>query len=664
MNVKDQINLLRDELRIHNHNYYVLDEATISDFDFDIKLKQLQDLEEAHPEFYDANSPTLRVGGGITKNFKTIKHDFKMYSLSNSYSKSDLEDWEKRNRKIIDGSVEYVCELKYDGASISLTYENGVLLRAVTRGDGTQGDDVTLNIKTINSVPLKLKGDFPDRFDIRGEIVLPFEGFNNMNKQRILEGEEPYRNPRNTASGSLKLQDSSEVAKRPLECLLYHMVGDKLPIQTQYQSLDLARKLGFKVPTISKLVTTIPEVIKFVEYWDQHRHNLPYEIDGVVIKVNSLFQQEELGHTSKSPRWAIAYKFKAERVSTILNDITYQVGRTGAITPVANLKPVELAGTIVKRASLHNADQIEKLDIRLGDVVFVEKGGEIIPKIVDVSFENRSSASLKTNYITNCPECNSSLTRNEGDAKHFCPNSEHCPPQIGGRIQHFISRKAMNIDGLGSETVTLLVKNGLISNYADLYDLTIDQILPLDRIAEKSAFNLISGVEASKKIVFERVLFALGIRYVGETVAKKLAKHYKDIEALAIASEEELVNVDEIGEVIAKSVVSFFSSEKNIEIIRQLKQAGIQLKISETELTGQTDILESNVFVVSGIFMKVTRNQLKLLIEKNGGRVVSSISKKTNYVVAGDKMGPSKRIKAENLGITILSEDEFLSMIS
>ena len=499
MNVKDQINLLRDELRIHNHNYYVLDEATISDFDFDIKLKQLQDLEEAHPEFYDANSPTLRVGGGITKNFKTIKHDFKMYSLSNSYSKSDLEDWEKRNRKIIDGSVEYVCELKYDGASISLTYENGVLLRAVTRGDGTQGDDVTTNIKTINSVPLKLKGDFPARFDIRGEIVLPFEGFNNMNKQRILEGEEPYRNPRNTASGSLKLQDSSEVAKRPLDCLLYHMVGDKLPIQTQYQSLDLARKLGFKVPTISKLVTTIPEVIKFVEYWDQHRHNLPYEIDGVVIKVNSLFQQEELGYTSKSPRWAIAYKFKAARVSTILNDITYQVGRTGAITPVANLKPVELAGTIVKRASLHNADQIEKLDIRLGDVVFVEKGGEIIPKIVDISIENRSSVSLKTNYITNCPECNSSLIRNEGDAKHFCPNSEHCPPQIGGRIQHFISRKAMNIDGLGSETVTLLVNNGLINNYADLYDLTIDQILPLDRMAEKSAFNLIAGVEASKK---------------------------------------------------------------------------------------------------------------------------------------------------------------------
>ena len=664
MNAKDQINRLREELRIHNHKYYVLDDPTISDYDFDIKLKQLQDLEEAYPEFYDANSPTLRVGGGITKNFKTIKHDFKMYSLSNSYSKSDLEDWQKRNKKIIDGALEYVCELKYDGASISLTYENGVLLRAVTRGDGTQGDDVTKNIKTINSIPLKLEGDFPYRFDIRGEIVLPFEGFNNMNKQRILKGEEPYRNPRNTASGSLKLQDSSEVARRPLDCLLYHMVGEKLPIQTQYQSLDLARNLGFKVPATSKLVTSISEVIKFVEYWDQHRYDLPYEIDGVVIKVNSLFQQEELGYTSKSPRWAIAYKFKAERVSTILNDITYQVGRTGAITPVANLKPVELAGTIVKRASLHNADQIEKLDIRLGDTVFVEKGGEIIPKIVDVATENRSSNSLKTDYITNCPECNSSLIRNEGDAKHFCHNSEYCPPQIGGRIQHFISRKAMNIDGLGSETVTLLVKNGLINNYADLYDLTVDQILPLDRMAEKSAYNLIAGIEASKKIVFERVLFGLGIRYVGETVAKKLAKHYKDIEILVLASEEELINIDEIGEVIAKSVVSFFSLEKNIKIIRQLKQAGIQLKISETELTGYTDILESKAFVVSGVFMTVTRNQLKLLIEKNGGRVVSSISKKTNYVVAGDNMGPSKRVKAENLGITILSEDEFLSMIS
>ena len=664
MKTEDQINQLREELRIHNYNYYVLDNATISDFDFDIKLKQLQDLEETHPEFYDANSPTLRVGGGITKNFKTIQHDFNMYSLSNSYSKSDLEDWEKRNKKIIDGDISYVCELKYDGASISLTYENGLLLRAVTRGDGTQGDEVTTNIKTINSVPLKLKVDFPDRFDIRGEIILPLDGFNNMNKQRLLAGDEPYRNPRNTASGSLKLQDSSEVAKRPLDCLLYHMVGHKLPVKTQYESLEFARKLGFKVPNTSKLVTSISEVLEFVEYWDVHRHQLPYEIDGVVIKVNSLFQQEELGYTSKAPRWAIAYKFKAERVATLLNDITYQVGRTGAITPVANLKPVELAGTIVKRASLHNADQIEKLDIRLGDTVFVEKGGEIIPKIVEVATEKRSSDSLKTNYITNCPECNSLLIRNEGDAKHFCPNIDGCPPQIAGRIQHYISRKAMNMDGLGSETVALLVENGLINNYADLYGLTVNQILPLERMAEKSAFNLIAGVEASKKIAFERVLFALGIRYVGETVAKKLAKHYKTVEALAIASEEELINVDEIGSVIAKSVVSFFSVESNIEIINRLRAAGVQLKISDTELIGQTDLLQSNTFVVSGVFIRVTRNELKQLIEKNGGRVASSISKKTNYVVAGDKMGPSKRTKAEDLGIPILSENEFLTMIS
>jgi DNA ligase (NAD+) len=442
------------------------------------------------------------------------------------------------------------------------------------------------------------------------------------------------------------------------------MVGHKLPVQTQYESLEFARKLGFKVPNTSKLVTSISEVLEFVEYWDVHRHQLPYEIDGVVIKVNSLFQQEELGHTSKAPRWAIAYKFKAERVATLLNDITYQVGRTGAITPVANLKPVELAGTIVKRASLHNADQIEKLDIRLGDTVFVEKGGEIIPKIVEVATEKRSSDSLKTNYITNCPECNSFLIRNEGDAKHFCPNIDGCPPQIAGRIQHYISRKAMNIDGLGSETVALLVENGLINNYADLYGLTVNQILPLERMAEKSAFNLIAGVEASKKIAFERVLFALGIRYVGETVAKKLAKHYKTVEALAIASEEELMNVDEIGSVIAKSVVSFFSVESNIEIINRLRAAGVQLKISDTELTGQTDLLQSNTFVVSGVFIRVTRNELKQLIEKNGGRVASSISKKTNYVVAGDKMGPSKRTKAEDMGIPILSEDEFLAMIS
>ncbi len=663
MNVKKQISDLREELRLHNYNYYVMDNATISDYDFDIKLKKLQRIEEEYPQFYDANSPTLRVGGTITKNFNTIRHDYRMYSLSNSYSKEDLEDWETRIKKLVDGEIAYTCELKYDGASISLTYENGKLLRAVTRGDGYQGDEVTTNIKTINSIPLVLKGTYPNRFDIRGEIVLPFEGFNKMNKERIAEGEDPYRNPRNTASGSLKLQDSSEVAKRPLDCLLYHIVGDRLPINTQFESLEKAREWGFKVPAIAKIAKSIPEVIEFVDYWDIHRHDLPYETDGVVIKVNSLFQQEELGFTAKAPRWAIAYKFKAEKASTVLKEITYQVGRTGAVTPVANLKPVSLAGTIVKRASLHNADQIEKFDIRVDDTVFVEKGGEIIPKIVGVDLEKRTKNSLPTIYITHCPECNTELKRQEGDAKHFCPNIDGCAPQITGRIQHYISRKAMDIDGLGSETVSLLVKNGLIHNYADLYELTVSDILPLDRMAEKSAINLIVGVEASKNIPFERVLFALGIRYVGETVAKKLSKHYKSINGLANASEEELINVDEIGEVIAKSVVDFFSLFENNDIINRLKSYGVQMEISEEELSNQTNKLDGNTFVISGVFTKVSRNELKQLIEQNGGKVSSSISKKTNFVIAGDKMGPSKRIKAEDLGVAIMTEDDFLLMI-
>ena len=663
MNVKKQISDLREELRLHNYNYYVLDNATISDYDFDIKLKKLQRIEEEYPEFYDANSPTLRVGGSITKNFNTIKHDYRMYSLSNSYSKEDLEEWETRIKKLVDGEIAYTCELKYDGASISLTYENGKLLRAVTRGDGYQGDEVTTNIKTINSIPLVLKGNYPNRFDIRGEIVLPFEGFNKMNKERIAVGEDPYRNPRNTASGSLKIQDSSEVAKRPLDCLLYHIIGDRLPINTQFESLEKAREWGFKVPTIAKIAKNISEVIEFVDYWDIHRHDLPYETDGVVIKVNSLFQQEELGYTAKAPRWAIAYKFKAEKASTVLKEITYQVGRTGAVTPVANLKPVSLAGTIVKRASLHNADQIKKFDIRVDDTVFVEKGGEIIPKIVGVDLEKRTKNSLPTIYITHCPECNTELKRQEGDAKHFCPNIDGCAPQITGRIQHYISRKAMDIDGLGSETVSLLVKNGLIHNYADLYELTVSDILPLDRMAEKSAINLIAGVEASKKIPFERVLFALGIRYVGETVAKKLSKHYKSINGLANASEKELINVDEIGEVIAKSVIDFFSLFENNDIINRLKSYGVQLEVSEEELSNQTNKLDGNTFVVSGIFTKVSRNELKQLIEQNGGKLSSSISKKTNFVIAGDKMGPSKRIKAEDLGVAIITEDGFLLMI-
>ncbi len=664
MKIEQQITSLRNELRDHNYKYYVLDNATISDFEFDQKLKQLQDLEKAYPEFYDANSPTLRVGGEITKNFETVPHNYRMYSLENSYSKEDLEDWEKRIEKMVDGKVEFTCELKYDGASISLTYENGTLEKAVTRGDGFQGDDITANVKTIRSIPLQLKGDYPPLFDIRGEIVLPFEGFARMNAERVELGEEPYRNPRNTASGSLKLQDSAEVARRPLDCLLYSLQGERLPIKTQFESLEKARKWGFKVPEAAKLAKNLEEVLEFVNYWDIHRHELPYETDGVVVKVNDLQQQEELGYTAKSPRWAMAFKFKAEQVSTVLNKITYQVGRTGAITPVANLEPVELAGTIVKRASLHNADQIEKLDIREGDTVFVEKGGEIIPKIIGVDFIKRNPNTNPTEYIRECPECGTTLVRTEGEAQHYCPNAEGCQPQIIGRIQHFISRKAMDIEGLGGETVTLLVNNGLINNYADLYLLKEEQIIPLERMAQKSAENIINGIKASKQIPFERVLFGLGIRYVGETVAKKLAKHYKTIDALRNATEEELVTVDEIGERIGQSVVSFFTSEENIAIMERLKSYGVQLEISAEKLANQTEALSGNTFVVSGVFTKVSRDELKKLIEDNGGKISSSISSKTNYVVAGDNMGPSKKTKAEGLGVTIISEDDFLKMIS
>lgn len=662
-NVKNKIEQLRNELREHNYNYYVLDKPTISDYEFDLKLQELQDLEVAHPEFFDANSPTQRVGGAITKSFETLPHDFRMYSLDNSYSKEDLEDWEKRTRKLIDGDIHYTCELKYDGASISITYEKGVLIRALTRGDGFQGDNVTANVKTIKSVPLKLKGDYPQKFDIRGEIVLPFEGFKKMNEERIEIGEEPYSNPRNTASGSLKLQDSSEVAKRPLECLLYNLVGSNLGVQTQFESLEKARFWGFKVPEAARLVKSMDEVLSYINYWDEHRHKLPYETDGVVVKVNDLHQQEELGYTAKSPRWAMAYKFKAERVSTKLNSISYQVGRTGAITPVANLTPVELAGTIVKRASLYNADQIEKLDLRAGDEVFVEKGGDIIPKIIAVDLSKRANDSKPTIFITHCPECETTLVRQEGEAQHYCPNYNGCKPQIIGRIQHYISRKAMDIEGLGGETVALLVNEGLIHDYSDLYELTKEQITPLERMAEKSADNLIQGIAKSVDIPFERVLYALGIRYVGETVAKKLAKHYKSIDALAIASEDSLINVDEIGIKIAESVKEFFSSEENIKIINRLKGFGVQLEISAKQLEGQTDILKGQVIVVSGVFETVSRDELKKLIEDNGGKVGSSISSKTSYVVAGKNMGPSKRQKAEKLNISLISEFEFLQKL-
>lgn len=663
MSIEQEINQLREELRQHNYNYYVLDNATISDFDFDIKLKRLQELEEKHPEFFDANSPTQRVGGEVTKNFETIPHEHHMYSLDNSYSKEDLQDWETRIKKLVDGEIQYTCELKYDGASISLTYEDGKLIKAVTRGDGFQGDNVTANIKTIKSVPLQLKGDYPPKFDIRGEIVLPFDGFNKMNEERIEIGEEPYRNPRNTASGSLKLQDSAEVAKRPLECLLYNLTGSNLSVSTQFESLEKASKWGFKVPNVAKLVNSIDDVLEFVDYWNEERHHLPYETDGVVVKVNNLQQQEELGYTAKAPRWAMAYKFKAEQVSTHLNSITYQVGRTGAITPVANLEPVELAGTTVKRASLHNADQIEKLDIRVNDEVYVEKGGEIIPKILGVDLSKRPENSEPTKYITQCPECETELVRQIGEAQHYCPNYNGCNPQIIGRIQHFISRKAMDIDGLGGETVALLVNEGLISNYSDLYELTKDQVIPLERMAEKSADNLVKGIEQSKNIPFERVLYALGIRYVGETVAKKLAKHYKSIDAIANASQEDLVNVDEIGIKIAESVAAFFSLDKNIVIISRLREFGVQLEISAEQLIGQTDKLKGDIIVVTGVFESISRNELKKLIEDNGGKVSSSISAKTSYIVAGNSMGPSKKEKAEKLDIMLLNEYEFLQKI-
>jgi DNA ligase (NAD+) len=666
MDTLQTIQALREELNQHNYNYYVLDNPTISDFDFDIRLKELQALEARHPEYFDENSPTQRVGGAVTKNFNTIPHEYRMYSLDNGYSKEELLDWEKRVHKGLGtADVEFVCELKYDGASISISYENGMLTKAVTRGDGFQGDEVTANIKTIRAIPIKLKGnDYPAKFDIRGEIILPFEGFAKMNQELIEIGETPYSNPRNTASGSLKLQDSAEVAKRPLDCLLYFIVGNNLNFKTQYQGLEKARQWGFKVPKQSKLAKNMDEVFAFIDHWDHHRHDLPYETDGVVIKVNDLHQQDELGYTAKSPRWAIAYKFKAERVSTRLNSISYQVGRTGAITPVANLEPVQLAGTIVKRASLHNADQIEKLDVREGDEVFVEKGGEIIPKIISVDFTKRPEDSMPTIYIDKCPECFTELERKEGEAQHYCPNFYGCPPQIIGRTQHYISRKAMDIEGLGGETVALLYNADLVHNYADLYELKKEQVVPLERMADKSAQNLIDGIEKSKQVPFERVLYALGIRYVGETVAKKLAKHYKTIDNLANASLMDLVLVDEIGERIAQSVIAFFENEENRKIVERLKGYGVQLEASAESNTSVSDKLAGKTFVVSGVFEKFSRDDLKKAIEDNGGKVGSSISSKTHYVVAGDNMGPAKLEKATQLGVAIISEDDFLELLS
>ncbi|RTL13911.1 MAG: NAD-dependent DNA ligase LigA, partial [Flavobacteriaceae bacterium] len=798
-------------LNQHNYNYYVLDKPTISDFEFDQKLKQLQDLELQHPEFFDENSPTQRVGGMITKNFETVKHEYRMYSLDNSYSIEDLQDWETRIQKVLgDVSLEYTCELKYDGASISISYEKGRLVRAVTRGDGFQGDDVTNNIKTIKAVPIHLKGDFPEKFDIRGEIILPFAGFEKMNQELIEIGETPYSNPRNTASGSLKLQDSAEVAKRPLDCLLYFVIGNNLPFKTQFEGLQKARDWGFKVPTQSKLAKNLSEVFEYINYWDKHRHDLPYETDGVVIKVNNLQHQEELGYTAKSPRWAMAYKFKAEQVTTKLNSISYQVGRTGAITPVANLEPVQLAGTIVKRASLHNADQIEKLDIRIGDEVFVEKGGEIIPKIIAVA--KRGNQVEPTKYITHCPECQTELVRNEGEANHFCPNFYGCPPQIIGRIKHFVSKKAMNIDSLGGGTIELLYSNNKIIDYSDLYFLKYEDILGIEKwldnddaglknnnqlqvkldkaiyglskswgnltlieaneiakkitslndifninydeievearkirkfldclnsaknfvknggyysydgyvslnylldlkftnyfyndifltyeldklrfidnlldikdlrldskfesfvvsiadrnrvgIKEKSAMTIIESIEKSKEIPFEKVLFALGVKDVGEVGAKNLASHFKNIDNLVNAKYEDLIQIRDVGDSIAKNIIDFFSNETNLTIIKRLIESGLVFETEEKEYVSKK--LENLTFVYSGTFT-ISRDELKQKIEENGGKVVSGLSKTLSYLIVGENMGPTKRDKALKDNIKMISEQEFYNLLN
>ena len=663
MEVKEKIDQLRVSLHEHNYNYYILDTPTISDFEFDQMLQSLLVLEKKYPEFYDPNSPTLRVGGGVTKNFKSQIHRFPMYSLSNTYSKEELNLWVERVEKVLGHkNFDFTCELKYDGASINLTYENGAFVSGVTRGDGAQGDDVSLNLKTIPTIPLTLKGDYPAFFEIRGEIVLPIAGFNAMNEERVKLGEEPYMNPRNTASGSLKLQDSALVAKRPLECFLYALAGSDLGIDSQIEALQKAKSWGFKVPDNAIMATSIEEVFDYLDQWDRQRVDLPYEIDGVVIKINQFSQQDELGYTAKAPRWAIAYKFQAESAITKLLSVSYQVGRTGAVTPVANLKPVLLSGTTVKRASLHNEDQIDKLSLRIGDSVYVEKGGEIIPKIVAVDHTNRPAEIFKIKFITHCPECGSELIKEDGEAQHYCRNISGCPPQIIGKIQHFISRKAMDVEGLGSETVTMLYQNTLLNNIADLYELRYQDITTLNRMAEKSAENLINGVIASKEKPFTKVLFGLGIRYVGETIAKKLVKAFGDIDTLMTADFEQLIAVDEIGDRIAESLIDFFSSPENQILIDRLKKHDLNFK-SETLLIQGELALNDKKFVISGVFETLSREDLKEKIESNGGGVMSSISKKTDYVVAGQGMGPSKKIKAEQLGIPIISETDFFELL-
>ena len=673
---KKRIEQLTKELNEHNYNYYVLARPTISDYEFDQMMKELEQLEKEYPQYVLPDTPTQRVGGEPTKEFKTVVHRYPFLSLANTYSEQEVRDFDQRVRKTVGNDVEYVCELKYDGVAIGLTYTNGYLTQAVTRGDGNRGDDVTNNVKTIRTIPLRLRNGYPPELEIRGEIYFPIKAFEKLNAEREEIGEPPFANPRNSASGTLKMQDPAEVARRPLDCFMYYIPSEQNLTKTHYESLKLAEKLGFKVSKNIAVCKTIDEIFEFINDWDKGRHHLEYEIDGIVIKVNSIEQQQALGYTAKNPRWAIAYKFKAEQAETILESISYQVGRTGAITPVANLKPVQLAGTTVKRASLHNADIIAQLDVRVGDHVYVEKGGEIIPKIVGVNLAKRKPGTPPTRFIEYCPECGTKLIRKEGEAAHYCPNEDHCPPQIKGKLEHFISRKAMNIDSLGEGKIEVLYDNKLVSNPADLYDLSYEDLYGLEKVIpaeegkkekkisfrKKTVENILKGIEQSLNVPFPRVLYAIGIRYVGETVAKKLALHFKSMDALMKASFDELTGVEEIGEKIAESVIEYFAKPEHIEMINRLKEKGIQMEIREEEKP-KADVLEGKKFVVSGVFDNYSRDEIKRLIEIYGGKNVSSISSKTDYVLAGHNMGPQKKQKAEELGIPIISEEDFEKMI-
>lgn len=660
----ERIDQLREELHLHNYNYYVLNAPVISDKEFDDLMRELQELEARHPEYMDENSPTMRVGSDINKNFTQIEHKYPMLSLGNTYSQAEVTEFYERVSKALNEDFEICCEMKFDGTSISLTYEHGRLVRAVTRGDGTKGDDVTDNVKTIRSIPLKLHGEgYPDMFEIRGEILMPWVVFEELNRERESREEPLFANPRNAASGTLKLQNSAQVASRKLDAYLYYLLGDNLPCDGHYENLKEAEKWGFKISDITRKVHSLQEVFDFINYWDVERKNLPVATDGIVLKVNSLRQQKNLGYTAKSPRWAIAYKFQAEQALTRLLKVTYQVGRTGAITPVANLEPVQLSGTVVRRASLHNADIIASLDLHVGDSVYVEKGGEIIPKITGVETSLRPAGSEKVTFITHCPECGSPLVRYEDEAAHYCTNETQCPPQIKGKIEHFISRRAMNIEGLGPETVDLFYQEGMIHDVADLYQLQSQDIARLERLGEKSAENIMAGLARSREVPYERVLFALGIRFVGETVAKKIARAFPSIDLLAAATLEDLIQIDEIGTRIAQSILLYFSNEKNRQLVARLKEAGLKMEADEEDRSGYTDNLAGQSIVISGVFQHHSRDEYKALIEKHGGKNVGSISKKTSFILKGDNMGPSKLEKAEKLGIRLVEEDEFLKMI-